>query len=76
MTPASRRPQAPPPPRPQFTATNCGEYVESDYDLERLLRVLREEIMDAGDRDDVVVSAGPEVVAVIRGDDLAVVRVR
>jgi hypothetical protein len=76
MNTPARTYQAPPPPRPLFVASNAGEYVESDYDLERLLRVLREEIMDPGDRDDVVVSAGPEVVAVIRGDDLAVVRVR
>jgi hypothetical protein len=63
-------------PPPLFVATDCGEYVESDYDLERLLRVLREEIMDPGSDSDVVVTAFHRVVAVIKGDTLAVVRVR
>jgi len=68
--------RTPPPPRPWFTATCCGEYVEGDTDLGRLLRVLTADIMDPGADNDVIITAGGRCVAVVRGDDLAVVRVR
>jgi hypothetical protein len=68
------RPLVPPP--PLYTALNCGEYVESDFDLEHLLHVLVTEIMEAGGDSDVTVSAGLRVVAVVRGDDLTTVLVR
>ncbi|HJT78212.1 MAG TPA: hypothetical protein VJ739_13495 [Gemmataceae bacterium] len=55
-----------PAPRPWFVATCQGEYVESDRSLDRLLRVLREEIMDRGSAEDVVIHAGGRVVAVVR----------
>jgi hypothetical protein len=66
----------PPPPRPLYVATDCGEYVESDFDLEHLLHVLVTEIMEAGGDSDVTVLAGLRVVAVVRGDDLTTVLVR
>lgn len=58
------------------TAAGSGAYVEESQSLDRLLRVLRYEIMDIPGPEDVVISEGARVVAVIRGADGAVVRVR
>jgi hypothetical protein len=64
-----------PPPTTWYTATSCGEYVESSTDLEHLLHVLTAEIMSPGG-EDIVIHAGWRVVAVVRGEDLAVVNIR
>jgi hypothetical protein len=56
--------------------TAGGSYVESDQDAERLIRICRDEIMGPDCEEDLYITLGPRIVAVIRGDTGAVVRLR
>jgi hypothetical protein len=54
---------------PWYTAATAGgAYLEGGRDLDALLTVLRHEIMGPDCQDDVVVSSGPDVVALLLRD--------
>jgi hypothetical protein len=79
--PAAEPPPAPPAPAAPATtwyvaSTSGGAFVESGTDLDKLIRIVRDEVMGPACSEDCLISLGPRVVAVIQGDTGAVVHVR
>jgi len=52
---------------PRFIALCFDEYVDADYNLDELLRVLAD-LADANDPEDVAIWDGHRLAAVVRGD--------